>query len=134
MEINKSEGFDTLGIDSALKPKKAESTIEEAAAQFEAVFLHSVLKQMRATNDVLAAEDSPFSSQEQGVFRDMHDQHLATLLSGDGHFGLSEMLVKQLTKGELDTLQIRVDELNKKSIGETQFNLKKMNFNFGESL
>ncbi len=42
--------------------------LHEVAGQFEAMFLQMVLRQMRSSSDVLAAEDNPFSSKEQGVF------------------------------------------------------------------
>ena len=56
-----------------------------------------VLRQMRSSSDVLADEDSPFSSQQQGVFRDMHDGQLSIELARKQHSGIADMLVKQLS-------------------------------------
>lgn len=57
------------------------AALETVAGQFEAMFLQMVLRQMRSSSDVLADEDSPFSSQQQGVFRDMYDGQLAIEMS-----------------------------------------------------
>ncbi len=66
------------------------------AEQFEAMFLQMVLRQMRNSSDVLADEDSPFASQQQGVFRDMYDGQLAINMAKKQNSGIADMLVKQL--------------------------------------
>ncbi|WP_017005894.1 rod-binding protein, partial [Enterovibrio norvegicus] len=58
-----------------------QGALKEVAGQFEAMFLQLVLRQMRSSSDVLADEDSPFSSQQYGVFRDMYDGQLAIEMS-----------------------------------------------------
>ena len=63
---------------------------------FEALFLQTVLKQMRSASDVLAPEDSPLSSNKQGAFRDMHDQTVAQSLAGQGQVGIAAMIERQL--------------------------------------
>ncbi|MCG9597160.1 rod-binding protein [Vibrio sp. Isolate25] len=73
------------------------AALETVAGQFEAMFLQLVLRQMRSSSDVLADDDSPFSSQQQGVFRDMYDGQLAIEMSKKQHSGISEMLIKQLS-------------------------------------
>ncbi|CAM3118729.1 rod-binding protein [Vibrio neptunius] len=73
------------------------AALETVAGQFEAMFLQMVLRQMRSSSDVLADEDSPFSSQQQGVFRDMYDGQLAIEMAKKQHSGISEMLIKQLS-------------------------------------
>lgn len=73
-----------------------QSALKEVAGQFEAIFLQLVLRQMRSSSDVLADEDSPFSSQQYGVFRDMHDGQLAIEMAGKQNAGIAEMLVQQL--------------------------------------
>lgn len=70
--------------------------LKEVAGQFEAMFLQMVLRQMRSSSDVLADEDSPFSSQQHGVFRDMHDGQLSIELAKKQNSGIADMLVKQL--------------------------------------
>ncbi|MDN3609445.1 rod-binding protein [Vibrio ostreicida] len=71
--------------------------LEAVAGQFEAMFLQMVLRQMRTSSDVLADKDSPFSSQQQGVFRDMYDGQLAIEMAKKQHSGISDMLIRQLS-------------------------------------
>lgn len=74
-----------------------QGALEAVAGQFEAMFLQMVLRQMRSSSDVMAAEDSPFSSQQQGVFRDMYDGQLAIELAKKQSSGIANMLVQQLS-------------------------------------
>lgn len=74
--------------------------LEVAAGQFEAMFLQMVLRQMRSASDVLSAEDSPFSSKKQGVYRDFYDGQLAIELARKQNSGIAEMLVKQLSPAQ----------------------------------
>ncbi|MDO6705540.1 rod-binding protein [Photobacterium sp. 1_MG-2023] len=71
--------------------------LQEVAGQFEAMFLQMVLRQMRSSSDVLASEDSPFSSKEQGVFRDFYDGQLAMNMAKSQSAGIADMLIKQLS-------------------------------------
>ncbi|PKF51196.1 rod-binding protein [Enterovibrio nigricans] len=73
-----------------------QGALEQVAGQFEAMFLQLVLRQMRSSSDALADEDSPFSSQQYGVFRDMYDGQLAIEMAKKQHAGIADMLVKQL--------------------------------------
>lgn len=70
--------------------------LEQAAVQFEAMFLRSMLQQMRKAADVMAADDSPFNSKDQRMMRDFYDDTLATTLASQRSAGIAEMLVKQL--------------------------------------
>ncbi|NLS13728.1 flagellar protein [Vibrio sp. SM6] len=74
-----------------------QGALEQVAGQFEAMFLQLVLRQMRASSDALADEDSPFSSQQFGVFRDMHDGQLAIEMAQNQQAGIADMLVRQLS-------------------------------------
>lgn len=71
--------------------------LEAVAEQFEAMFLQMVLRQMRSSSDVLADDDTPFASQQQGVFRDMYDGQLAINMAGKQQSGIADMLVQQLS-------------------------------------
>lgn len=72
------------------------AALKTVAGQFEAMFLQLVLRQMRSSSDTLADKDSPFSSQQQGVFRDMYDGQLAIELAKKQRLGIADMLVQQL--------------------------------------
>lgn len=74
--------------------------LQEAAQQFEAIFVQMMLKSMRKAQDALADEDSPFNSEQVKFYRDMHDQQLAVDLSSNGGLGLADLIVKQL--GQMD--------------------------------
>lgn len=73
--------------------KKA--ALQEAAQQFEAIFMQMLLKSMRKAEDVLES-DSPFNSESTKFYRDMHDQQMAIELSSNGSLGLTDLIVRQL--------------------------------------
>ncbi|PCI56635.1 MAG: flagellar assembly peptidoglycan hydrolase FlgJ [Gammaproteobacteria bacterium] len=85
-----SRGGDSEGKKAAL---------QEAAQQFEAIFMKMLLKSMRKAQDVLES-DSPFNSESTKFYRDMHDQQMAVELSSNGTLGLSELIVRQLGGGD----------------------------------
>ncbi|MFQ3199211.1 MAG: flagellar protein FlgJ [Paraglaciecola sp.] len=93
---NDIQGLDTLRRAAQSGDKGA---LEEAAQQFEAIFVQMMLKSMRKAQDVMADKDSPFNSEQVKFYRDMHDQQLATDMSSKGSIGLAEIIVKQLGKG-----------------------------------
>lgn len=74
---------------------KAE-TLEQAALQFEALFLRSMMQQMRKAADVMAAKDDPFNSKQQRMMRDFYDDTLISTLASQGRVGIADLLVKQL--------------------------------------
>ena len=69
--------------------------LQQAAKQFEAIFMQMLMKSMRSAQDVLES-DSPFNSESTKFYRDMHDQQLAVELSDNGSLGLSDLIVRQL--------------------------------------
>lgn len=77
-----------------------EKVLQEAAEQFEAIFVQMMLKSMRKAQDALADENSPFNSQQVKFYRDMHDQQLAADLTANGGLGLADVIVKQLGQTE----------------------------------
>lgn len=77
--------------------KKA--ALQEAAQQFEAIFMQMLLKSMRKAEDVLES-DSPFNSESTKFYRDMNDQQMAIELSSNGSLGLTDLIVRQLGGGD----------------------------------
>jgi flagellar protein FlgJ len=73
-----------------------EGALEEAAKQFEAIFVQMLLKSMRKAAEALADKDSPFNSDQVKFYRDMHDQQLATDMSTNGSIGLADVIVQQM--------------------------------------
>jgi flagellar protein FlgJ len=93
---------DVKGLDSlrqaALSGDKG--ALQEAANQFEAIFVQMMLKSMRKAQDAMADKDSPFNSEQVKFYRGMHDQQLAVDLSSNGSMGLADIIVKQLSPSE----------------------------------
>ena len=72
-----------------------QEALQEAAQQFEAIFMKMLLSSMRKAQEVLES-DSPFNSQSTKFYRDMHDQQMAVELSSNGSLGLTDLIVRQL--------------------------------------
>lgn len=69
--------------------------LREVARQFESMFVHQMLKQMRSTNEVFG-EDSYFSSDETKFHEEMLDQQMSLELTQGRGLGLGEMLYQQM--------------------------------------
>lgn len=70
--------------------------LEQAAVQFEAVFMRTLLQQMRKAAEVLAADDDPFNSKQQRMMRDFYDDKLASTLASQRSSGIANLLIQQL--------------------------------------
>lgn len=93
LELNGLNAIRQQSKETDGESKKA--ALQEAAQQFEAIFMQMLLKSMRKAQEVLES-DSPFNSQSTKFYRDMHDQQMAVELSSNGTLGLSELIVRQL--------------------------------------
>ncbi len=71
--------------------------LEQAADQFEVMFLRQVLQEMRKSADVFADEDGVFSSREARRMRDFYDDALAQELASQRSSGIASLLVQQLS-------------------------------------
>ncbi|WP_051117313.1 rod-binding protein [Vibrio campbellii] len=96
-QLNTMLYHDNSALANIKKSRDQEGALEVVAGQFEAMFLQMVLRQMRSSSDVLADKDSPFASQQQGVFRDMYDGQLAMELAKKQNSGIANMLIQQLS-------------------------------------
>lgn len=76
--------------------------IEDAAEQFEAMFLRSMMQQMRKASDALAADDDPFNSKQQRMMRDFYDDKMASTLASQRSSGIASLLIQQLGNAERD--------------------------------
>ncbi|MCJ2378557.1 rod-binding protein [Vibrio sp. ZSDZ34] len=101
-KVNSVLYHDNAALTNIKHSSQQEGALETVAGQFEAMFLQMVLRQMRSSSDVLADEDSPFASQQQGVFRDMYDGQLAIEMAKKQNSGIADMLVKQLSPSHAD--------------------------------
>ncbi|MCT4701556.1 rod-binding protein [Enterobacteriaceae bacterium H20N1] len=90
--INRQTNILPGDIAGQVKPQN----IEQAAEQFEAMFLRSMMTQMRKASDALAADDSPFNSKQQRMMRDFYDDKLASQLASQRSSGIADMIIAQL--------------------------------------
>lgn len=93
---------DLSSIDKLRQAAKSgdKGALEEAAKQFEGIFVQMMLKSMRQAQDVLADKDSPFNSQQVTFYRDMHDKQLSTELATNSSLGLADIIVQQFGGSE----------------------------------
>ena len=93
--------LDVNGLNSIRQDAKSgdkagkKDALDQAAKQFEAIFMQMLMKSMRKAQEVLES-DSPFNSESTKFYRDMHDQQMSLELSNNGALGLSELIVRQL--------------------------------------
>ncbi len=93
LDIN---GLNSIRQDAKSDDKASnDAALQQAAKQFEAIFMQMLMKSMRKAQEVLES-DSPFNSESTKFYRDMHDQQMSLELSNNGALGLSELIVRQL--------------------------------------
>ena len=121
---NDIKGLDELRRAAQSGDSKA---LDEAAKQFEAIFVQMMLKSMRKAQDVMADKDSPFNSEQVKFYRDMHDTQIASDLASNGSIGLADIIVRQLGKigdGYMPADALRTDgnlsSINRNAITSTQ--------------
>ena len=90
--INKSAPVIPGSFSGDLLPEN----LEQAAVQFEALFMRTLLAQMRKAGDALAAADDPFNSKQQRMMRDFYDDKLASTLASQRSSGIAHLLIQQL--------------------------------------
>lgn len=71
--------------------------LQQAAEQFEGLFLRAMLQQMRKASDALSNGNDPFTSKQQVMMRDFYDDKLASTLASQRSSGIAEMIIKQLS-------------------------------------
>ena len=88
---------DKIGDLKAQAQAKKMVELEKAAVDFESMFLHMMMKQMRAT---IPKNDFFGDSKAEEIFTDMRDMEMSKDLSKAGGMGLAPILIQQL-KGSL---------------------------------
>ena len=83
------------------------SQLKEAARQFSSIFLHMALKSMRDAS----FGGGMLDSKQSEFYRDMFDQQLALDLSEGEGFGMTDLIVQQLSP-DVDTAAPPVPALN----------------------
>ena len=77
-----------------------EAALNAAAKQFEAIFTSMLFKSMRDANSTF--ESGLMDSQNQQFYRQMMDEQMSSELSASGSLGLADMIVAQLTSGNIE--------------------------------
>jgi soluble lytic murein transglycosylase-like protein len=74
------------------RQERSRSGLQKVARQFEALFYHQLLRSMRET-----VPDNGFWGQSGGakIYRQMHDQELATRMADHGGLGIADLIVRQ---------------------------------------
>ncbi|MBI5911026.1 MAG: flagellar assembly peptidoglycan hydrolase FlgJ [Betaproteobacteria bacterium] len=85
-----ARGLDALRLQAKRNPEQAAKGV---AQQFEAVFLHTLLKSMRDATP----QDGPMDSDQTRAYSSMLDQQMAQTLSVKG-IGLADVMLRQLTR------------------------------------
>lgn len=85
---------DLNSLNNIKNEKNSDEALKKVAQQFESLFVHELLKNMRSANKVFE-EDSLFNSSETDFFRDMYDQQLSLSMAKKG-IGLADALFNQM--------------------------------------
>lgn len=88
--------FNGLAQLKAQAKSNSPAAVREVAKQFESIFITNVLKGMR---DAKLA-DGALDSDQSKFYGEMYDQQMAVHLSGSSGVGLTDLIVKQLGKGD----------------------------------
>jgi len=92
--------LDPKAINSIKENTNKAEGLEQAADQFETLFLQMVLKSMRDASDALSDEDSLVSGKQERMYRDMYDGQLTMAMINKGSIGIADAMVKQLSGAE----------------------------------
>ena len=87
------QGLNSLKLNSEERGRDQSEHLRAAAEQFEALFLHQMMKSMREATPRSGLMDSSATR----FYESMFDQQLSSHLSGRG-LGLAEQLVSQLSR------------------------------------
>jgi flagellar protein FlgJ len=87
--------LDMKGVDDLRLQARADSkqALKKVAQEFEALFLHMMLKSMREATP----QDGPFDSEHSRMYLDLLDQQLSQKIASGRGVGLADALVKQLS-------------------------------------
>ena len=94
MPAAKLPSMPLVGLTGTDKEAEAKQ-LEAVATQFEGLFMHMMLKSMRAVNRVFS-EGNYLSSFETGMYEDMLDEKLSTSMSSTHALGIADMMIRQL--------------------------------------
>ena len=85
---NATEEMQTINLKN-----KSKQDLKNVAEQFEAIFVHQMLKQARQSK----LAEGMFDSDSQDTFNNMLDMEYSQILSKKNNFGISEALIRQFS-------------------------------------
>lgn len=94
-KANNSDNKFAKILNKVEKGKEDDAKLMDACQQFESIFVHQIISQMRAT----IPEGGLFEkSQGEKIFQDMLDEKYAENISKAGGIGLAKLLYDQLSR------------------------------------
>lgn len=125
-DISSKLAIDVKSIDDLhlMAKQNPDEALQKAAQQFEALFMHMLLKSMREATP----KDGLFDSQQTQFITQMYDQQLAQHISTKG-IGIADMMVKQLARSnnsidpktsinEADAILSTINFINQSSVAK----------------
>ncbi len=103
--------FDPQTLTGLKQTGDQQQTLERVAYQFEALFMHMLLKQMREAS----FGEGLFESDQSKFYRDMFDAQLAQHVGGNAGLGIARLLVQQL--GEAATAKLPETSVAASAVG-----------------
>jgi len=99
LQFEQASVYSDLGSLDAIRQQglnDEKGALKKAAKEFEAFFMGMMLKSMRQASEVIG-ENSLTGSEEEKMFTGMMDEQLSVNLSQEGHLGIAELMMSQLT-------------------------------------
>ncbi len=89
-----SDGFyyDAQTLHATASDNERQDSLEQAAGQFEALFVNMLLKQMREAGP----GETLFGSEQQAMFQELFDAQIAQRIGDGAGLGVADLLVRQL--------------------------------------
>ncbi len=109
--------FDMSGLDKLKLDAKnqTDSAKHEVAQQFEALFIQTMLKNMRAAS----IGDSLTNSDQVELYQEMMDKQLSVSMAKAGGIGLADMIEKQLNQANVSTTNPTKKDVHAAKIDQT---------------
>lgn len=96
--INAISHMPSYATGPALQAEKPGDLVQ-AAEQFEAMFLRTLLQQMRQSSQSIGS-DNLFDSKQQNMLRELYDDKLASHLAAQRSAGIAQMILSQLSPAD----------------------------------
>ncbi|RQD72282.1 MAG: peptidase [Tindallia sp. MSAO_Bac2] len=113
MRIQNSSQQPSVNSEKDLKGKEDERLMD-ACREFESIFLHMMIRQMRSTVQENGLVEK---SHAREIFEDLHDEELANSMAQGQGIGLAQQMYQQLSR-QTTPLQNQEDTVNNEKMEE----------------